>query len=184
LAGYGITDAYTKTAIDEMEQALQQDIDDNARAINAINNAETGILKQAKDYTDTEIGKLDFYSTGETDQEITDAINSLKTTVISPLSEEVAKKASQTDLNAVSAVANAAATQTALAEEIARAKGEESRIEGLVTAEADRAKGIESGLRTDVDAIKGDYLKAADKTELSNAITAEKERAEGVEAGL
>lgn len=38
----------------------------------------------------------------------------------------VAAKASQTDLNAVSAVANAAATQTALAEEIARAQAAEA----------------------------------------------------------
>lgn len=36
----------------------------------------------------------------------------------------------------------------------------------------------------DIDAIEADYLKAADKTELSEAITAEKERAEGIEAGL
>lgn len=35
-----------------------------------------------------------------------------------------------------------------------------------------------------IDAIEADYLKAADKTELSNAITAEKERAEGIEGGL
>ena len=31
----------------------------NTNAISAINNAETGILKQSKDYTDTEIGKID-----------------------------------------------------------------------------------------------------------------------------
>ncbi len=36
----------------------------------------------------------------------------------------------------------------------------------------------------DIAAIKKDYLKAADKTELSNAISAEQTRAEGVEAGL
>ena len=36
----------------------------------------------------------------------------------------------------------------------------------------------------DIDAIEADYLKEADKTELSNAIGAEKTRAEGVEAGL
>ena len=36
----------------------------------------------------------------------------------------------------------------------------------------------------DIDAIEADYLKAADKTELSNAISAEAERAAGVEAGL
>lgn len=36
----------------------------------------------------------------------------------------------------------------------------------------------------EVDDIQADYLKAADKTELSNAIAAEKERAEGIEGGL
>lgn len=35
-----------------------------------------------------------------------------------------------------------------------------------------------------IDAIEADYLKAADKTELSEAIAAEKERAEGIESGL
>ena len=35
-----------------------------------------------------------------------------------------------------------------------------------------------------IDAIEADYLKAADKTELSDAIAAEKERAEGIEGGL
>ena len=35
-----------------------------------------------------------------------------------------------------------------------------------------------------IDAIEADYLKAADKTELSNAIATEKSRAEGVEGGL
>ena len=36
----------------------------------------------------------------------------------------------------------------------------------------------------DINAIEADYLKAADKTELSNAIATEKSRAEGVEGGL
>lgn len=45
-----------------------------------------------------------------------------------------------------------------------------------IKAEETRATGIEDGLRTDVNAIKADYLKAADKTELQTAITTEKER--------
>lgn len=36
----------------------------------------------------------------------------------------------------------------------------------------------------DIDAIEADYLKAADKTELSTAITTEENRAKGVESGL
>ena len=41
-----------------------------------------------------------------------------------------------------------------------------------------------SGLQGTVEDIVADYLKAADKTELSNAIKAEEERAMGVESGL
>lgn len=41
-----------------------------------------------------------------------------------------------------------------------------------------------SGLQTAVQGIQADYLKASDKTELSDAIGAEKTRAEGIEGGL
>lgn len=54
-------------------------------------------------------------------------------------------------------------------------------------ASDERVDGIDERLtqaEKDIDAIEADYLKAADKTELSNAITAEKERAEGIEGGL
>ncbi len=73
LAGYGITDAYTKTEMDTKigtlpegvtsvtqlitnttgaESQLSKDVAQNKTDIAAINNAETGILKQAKDYAD------------------------------------------------------------------------------------------------------------------------------------
>lgn len=39
-----------------------------------------------------------------------------------------------------------------------------------IEAEKERAEGVEGGLRTDVDAIKGDYLKAADKEALQTQI--------------
>ena len=42
----------------------------------------------------------------------------------------------------------------------------------------------DTALKNRVATIEGDYLKAADKTELSNAISAEKTRAEGIEGGL
>lgn len=42
----------------------------------------------------------------------------------------------------------------------------------------------DTDLKNRVATIEGDYLKAADKTELSNAISAEKTRAEGIEGGL
>lgn len=45
-----------------------------------------------------------------------------------------------------------------------------TQISTEVEKEKTRAEGIEAGLRTDVDAIKGDYLKAADKEALQNQI--------------
>ena len=50
-----------------------------------------------------------------------------------------------------------------------------------VETEKSRAEGIEAGLRTDVDGIKADYLKAADKTELEGKITAEATTARAAE---
>ena len=44
-------------------------------------------------------------------------------------------------------------------------------IATAVKEEADRAKGIEGGLETRLAAVEGDYLKAADKTELEGKIT-------------
>ena len=46
----------------------------------------------------------------------------------------------------------------------------EDRVAAAIKEEADRAKGIEGGLRTDVDAIKEDYLKASDKEALQAQI--------------
>lgn len=57
-------------------------------------------------------------------------------------------------------------------------------IAEAVKKETDRASEIETGLRSDIDAVKGDYLKAADKTELEGKVTAEQERAEGAETAL
>lgn len=70
------------------------------------------------------------------------------------LEDAIALKADQTALDAVSAVANAAATQTALQGEIDRAKGEEARIEGLVTAEAERALEVEGDFETRISAME------------------------------
>lgn len=51
-----------------------------------------------------------------------------------------------------------------------------SNLSAAIDTENSRAEEIEGGLRTDVNAIKADYLKAADKTALQNAINTEKGR--------
>lgn len=45
-----------------------------------------------------------------------------------------------------------------------------TELSDAVKAEKERAEGVESGLRTDVDAIKADYLKASDKEALQTQI--------------
>lgn len=79
-------------------------------------------------------------------------------------------KADQTALDEVSGVANAAVKQSDYNVKVKALEDEDARIAGLVAAETERASGIEGGLRTDVDAIKGDYLKASDKQELQGNI--------------
>ena len=48
---------------------------------------------------------------------------------------------------------------------------DKTELAGLITAEKNRAEGIEGGLETRLAAVEGDYLKAADKTELQGKIT-------------
>ena len=60
-----------------------------------------------------------------------------------------------------------------IADAQAAATYDDEEVRGLISDNADA-----------IDAIEADYLKAADKTELSEAIGAEKTRAEGIEAGL
>ena len=60
-------------------------------------------------------------------------------------------------------------------------------IEALTTTHANDKTSLEqadSALAARIKTVEDDYLKAADKTELTNAINAEKERAEGIEGGL
>lgn len=59
------------------------------------------------------------------------------------------------------------------------------KTEGIATdAALGELQGQLSGVQGEVATIKGDYLKAADKTELAGKITAEENRAKGVEGGF
>lgn len=60
-----------------------------------------------------------------------------------------------------------------------------AKTDGIATSGNLEALGTRvTAVEGDVATIKGDYLKAADKTELSDAITAEADRAKGIEGGL
>lgn len=180
--------ADAKALVDADVDAVESIANKNKEDIAAINNAESGILAQAKAYADTEVaevqGNVDTLSgyvgtfTHDTAKTVVEYINAktdgiatsgnlealgsrvtavegkvatiegdyLKSADKTALEGQISAKADQTALDEVSGVANAAATKVALEEEVNRAKGEEARIEGLVTAEAAKAREEEGKL--------------------------------------
>lgn len=106
---------------------------------------------------------------------------------VKAIADDYLKAADKTELNnAISAeAARADAAEKANAAAITAIKdGAEMDSFADVEAAIEALEGGESGLASRVEAIEDDYLKAADKTELSGAIAAEQARAEGVESGL
>ena len=81
----------------------------------------------------------------------------------------------------VQANTNALATLNGTAEQ---AGSVAKAVKDAVDAEAAIARAAEEANAVAIKAVADDYLKAADKTELSNAIAAEKSRAEGIESNL
>lgn len=126
-------------------------------------------IKTAGIATDAALGELQGQLSGVQGEVATIKGDYLKAADKTELEGKINAKAAQTDLDAVSAVANAAATQTALTEEVNRAKGEEGRIEGLVTAEAERAAGVESGLNTRLTEVET-FFKTAEGETLDQAL--------------
>ena len=123
-------------------------------------------LTEAKGYTDTEVAKVQ----GEVD-----ALETYVGTI--PTDEKYA------DITSVVAYIDKKAEET-----LAAASGNSNETAASVKAQLDEYKEdndarVEAAEKA-IDAIEEDYLKAADKTELSEAIGAEKTRAEGIEAGL
>lgn len=91
------------------------------------------------------------------------------------LEDAIALKADQTALEAVSAVADAAATKTALEAEV-KTRGEEiTRVEGLVTAEAQRAAGVEDGLKGRIETMEAFWAAAKADGDEGNVIDTLKE---------
>lgn len=91
------------------------------------------------------------------------------------LEDAIALKANQTALEAVSAVADAAATKTALEAEV-KTRGEEiTRVEGLVTAEAQRAAGVEDGLKGRIETMEAFWAAAKADGDEGNVIDTLKE---------
>lgn len=122
---------------------------------------------------------------------------------------DAAGAAAAVDIKLTSEVSRATTREDEIAALVTTAQGDVDALETLVgtlpsgteaTSVVDYVNRKTSGIATDaaltevnkqlsqaqvdIDAIEADYLKAADKTELSNTIATEKSRAEGVESGL
>jgi hypothetical protein len=139
-------------------------IGDNADAIAAINSAETGILKQAKDYADGKDEAITAATTAaDKAQEEVDALETYVGTI--PTDEQYA------DITNVISYIDKKAEET-----LSAAQGDSSETVASVKQQLDNYKS-ENDTRVKaaedaIDAIEADYLKAADKTELQNQITA------------
>ncbi len=102
--------------------------------------------------------------------------------VIKALEAAVALKASQADLESL---ANLVGVLPEGTEATTIVDYVNKKTAGIATdAALEELNNQVGALQTSVQGILGDYLKAADKTELANAISTEQSRAEGVEAGL
>lgn len=145
-----------KSALEELAgtHATDKEALEGAIALKADKSALDAI---AEDYLDSEDKtELEGKINAKADQSALDAIaeDYLKAADKEELEGKINAKADQTALDAVSAVADAAATKVELKAEEDRAKGEEARIEGLVTAEAERAAGVEAGLEARIETME------------------------------
>jgi len=177
------------------KEALQGNIDGvdakadaNAEAIAAINNAETGILKQAKDYADAEDAKveqmvadLEAY-VGEIPEGAT------ATDIVGYVQEKTAGIATDAALGELQAAVDALSADVDVIEADYLKAADKTEVVGKIEAEQARAEGIEAGLASRIKAVEDDYLKAEDKEELVEAIATAKTEAiatvlgEGVDA--
>lgn len=88
------------------------------------------------------------------------------------------------DVEGLQAALDAKAVKADVDAKIEALEAEDLRIAGLVATEEARAKGIEGGLETRLAAVEGDYLKAADKTELQGNIDSLTDVVEALRDGI
>lgn len=173
--------ADAKTVIDGDIDAVEAKADKNAEDIASINHETTGILAQAKGYTDTEVAKVQ----GEVDtlEGVVEDLEGYVGEIPEGYTQEtviayINKKAEETLAAASGNSSETAASvkgqlDTYKVENDARVAAVEEDVEGLSAAidtEKERAEGKEAELAASIKAISDDYLKAADKTELQGNI--------------
>ena len=107
-------------------------------------------------------------------QETVDTLAETHATDKTALEGAIALKADQTELDEVAEVANAAVKQSDYDTKVAALEAEDARIAGLVTAEAERAAGVESGLNERLEEVEA-FFKLAEGEQLDEALDTLKE---------
>ena len=138
-----------------------------------INDADAAGLQSAKDYADSLAGNY----------EAAGSVASAQTALQANIDAvETKANTAQNEVDALETYVGTIPT-TATATNIVAYVQE--KTSGIATDTAlQELTGRVAQAETDIDNIEKDYLKAADKTELSDAITAEENRATGIEGGL
>ena len=132
-------------AVQANVDALNEKVGNLPEGTNAKDVVDYVNIKTAGIATDAALGELQNQLSGVQGEVAGIKGDYLKGADKTELEGKIALKADQTALDKVSGVANAAATKTALEAEVKRATDEETRIEGLVTAEVERATEVEAG---------------------------------------
>lgn len=176
--------ATAKRALEEAIAAVESKADANTAAIAAekfrAEGVEAGLdtavkaAKSAADAAQADVDALETYvGTIPEGATATDVIGYVqeKTSGIATESAmtELGNRVTQAekDIDVIEADYLKAADKTEL-------QGKIDTVSAAVTAEVDRAKGVESGIDTRLKAVEDDYLKAADKAELKGTIDANK----------
>lgn len=145
-----------------------------------LNDADAVVLASAKQYTDDSAKLFDAAGAAATVQ------GKLDEEVIRAKAREdevaAAAAAAQTDVDNLETYVGTLPTGTAATSVVDYVN---LKTAGIATdAALGELNNQVTGLQTTVQGITADYLKAADKTELSDLITAEANRAKGIEGGL
>lgn len=166
-----------------------------------ISDGDAAALQGAKDYADGLAGNYDAagaaatalenaktYADGkdtaiaEAKKAGTDAQTTANQAVADAATAQAAAEAAQGDVDALAELVGTLPEGTTATDVIDYVN---LKTTGIATDTAlGELQGQVNGVQSEVNTIKGDYLKAADKTELEGKITTEKDRAEGAEAGL
>lgn len=133
-----------------------------------VSTIEGDYLKKA-DKTELEGKITTAQGAAEAAQGAVDALSGTHATDKKALEDAIALKADQTALDAVSGVANAAATKVELGEAVEALEAEDARIAGLITAEAERAAGVEGGLDERLTEVEA-FFKLAEGEQLDTAM--------------